>query len=276
MSAVLDPTTLRIASELARYRPLLDAARRSGADETETLALVECLLCDVFGYDHDTQISAEVLDRGTCNDLALQLGGRPTLLIEAQPAGRPFGAERLARAVEHATAQGCEWLALTDSAFWQVYRVDFGGPIEPDRVLEFDLLEVDITREAALEPLRLFTRESWQEGWLAEWCVARRLHTRHAIAAALLTEPVLRAIRRELCRVTPELEIDTDEIALTLCCEVLAPETLLGANAEDARSLLRRATPVGEWAIDDEAPAALAAASATEFELREAPGEICS
>lgn len=275
MTAIIDPTAFRLAVGLERYRPLLIAARACGADEAATRVLVEDLLADVFGYDKYTQMSAEYLERGACCDLALQLGGTAAMLIEVRAAGTRVGDAQRERAIDHAVAQGCPWVALTNGAQWQVYRIEFAEPLKVEPVVEFDLLELDPNLPADLEKALLLTREGWYEGRLPGYDLAHRVRTRHALAAALLTDPVLRAIQRQLSRAAPHADINIDEIALMLCVDVLNPEPLLGPDAEDARRLLGctwfpRAGVMGTPLTRPDAPAP------SDYALRESPGEICS
>jgi hypothetical protein len=271
----IDPTILRIATELERYRPLLAVAQARCAGTAETLVLVEDLLADVFGYDKGAEISAEYLERGACCDLALQFGGSPALLIETQPAGRPLAGADLARALDHAASQGCEWLALTNAIEWRVYHIPVNGPLDPELVLELDLLALDPTSLDDLEEVAVFARESWDLGRLEDYRIEHRAGDRHALAAALLTEPVLAAIRREILAVAPRSTISLDEIALTLCTEVLNPEVLLADRAESARKLMGRGWLPRSHA-DALAPVAATWNTEDEYALRESPGDICS
>lgn len=277
MSAMIDPVMFRLAIGLERYQPILATARAARFDEGRTRLVVEDFVADVLGFDRNTQVSAEYLEHGACCDLALQFGGAPAMLIEVRPAASNLDDVQTERASRHAVDQGCSWFALTNGVVWQIHRIDYGFSLTTERVVEIDLLALDPHDPDDLDRLNLLTREGWQDGRLAAYNLEQRANSPHAIAATLLTEPVLRAIRHQLEHAAPGTHFALDEIALTLCTEILAPEVLLGDPAEDARRLVG-CTWFPRAGASCRAPLTrpYAPAPSSDWALRESPGDICS
>jgi hypothetical protein len=276
MSALIDPVMFRLAIGLERYAPLFNAARAARYDEGRTRLLVEDFLADVLGFDRNTQLSAEYLEHGACCDLALQFGGAPAMLIEVRPAGSSLDGIDTDRACRHAVDQGCSWFALTNGSVWHIHRIDYGFALTTERVLDLDLLALDPHDPEDLDQLALLTREGWLEGRLAAFDLEQRARSPHAVAASLLTEPVLRAVQRQLERAAPGAVFELDEIALTLCTEILSPEVLLGDPAEDARRLVG-CTWFPRAGVAHRVPLTRPYAPApSDYDLRESPGDICS
>ena len=47
------------------------------------------------------------------------------------------------QAVDYASNQGTEWVALTNGMVWRVYKVIFGKPIERELVVDLDLSKLN-------------------------------------------------------------------------------------------------------------------------------------
>jgi hypothetical protein len=268
MIAMPDKVARRIAAGLRKFQPILAASRSRRPSEADAYALTEDLLAEVFGYDKYTQISCECMDGGACRDLAVTLNGAIAMLIEVKAAGQALTEPFLEHALEHAVSEGCEWLVLTNASLWRVYKLSFSETVEHERVLEFDLEHLHPRSEADLALAFTLTREGWNAGRLAEIHAQRQALGRYALAALVLTEPVLGAIHDALRRIAPRLSVRNDEIALLLREQVVRPELLEGSRAQAAHELVHRKR-VRTHRVGD-----VAVAAAIPLELPPAPRPI--
>lgn len=231
----------RIAAGLKRFQPILDSARARDANESDTVIIIMDLLSEIFGYDKYSEITSEHAVRGTFCDLAIKIDGALALLIEVKAIGADLKDQHVKQAVDYATNQGCEWVALTNGTVWRAYKVSFTKPINQELVVEFNLCALNPRREDDLGLIWLLCKEGWQKARLGEFFEQRQALSRFTIGALLVSESVLTVLRRELRRTSPEAKIDERQIRDVLISEVLRREVLEGEKAESARRLIGRA-----------------------------------
>jgi predicted type IV restriction endonuclease len=233
--------TERISAGLKRFQPILVAAKSRDVNESDTVVIVTDLLQEIFGYDKYTEITSEYMIRGTYCDLAVKLDGVVALLIEVKAIGLDVKEQFVKQAVDYAANAGVEWVALTNGAVWQVYKVGFGKPIQHELVVDFDLVAMNPRKDEHIELLGLLAKEGWQRANLGEYHTQRQALSRFTLGALILSEPVLDFLRRQLKRLSPNVRLDTDEIKAALGADVLKRDVLEGEQANAARRQVARA-----------------------------------
>jgi len=233
--------TERISAELKRFQPILVAAKSRDVNESDTVVIVTDLLQEIFGYDKYTEITSEYMIRGTYCDLAVKLDGVLALLIEVKAIGLDVKEQFVKQAVDYAANAGVEWVALTNGAVWQVYKVGFGKPIQHELVVDFDLVAMNPRKDEHIELLGLLAKEGWQRANLGEYHTQRQALSRFTLGALILSDPVLDFLRRQLKRLSPNVRLDTDEIKAALGADVLKRDVLEGEQANAARRQVARA-----------------------------------
>jgi hypothetical protein len=235
MASISNKVASRLTAGIKRFQPVLIAAKARDVNESDTVIIVTDMLAEVFGYDKYSEITSELCIRGTFCDLALKLDGKLRLLMEVKAIGSELKDSHVKQAVDYAANQGIEWVALTNSIQWRIYRVTFGQPIGQDLVEEFDFLTLSGKTNAHLESLYLLTKEGQTRSVLEEYHAQRQAMSRFFLGAMLLSDPVLAVVRRELRRMSPDVKIEVEEIRLALTEEVLKRDVLEGERADDAR-----------------------------------------
>ncbi len=235
MANISSKVATRIAAGLKRYQPVVDAAKSRDVNESDTVIIITDMLSEVFGYEKYSEITSEFAIRGTYCDLATKLDGKVQCLIEVKAAGLELKDSHTKQAVDYAANQGIEWVVLTNSSVWKVYKVTFTKPIGQELVVEFDLLALNGKRSEDIEMLYLLAKEGVQRSALGDYDAQRQALNRFCLGAVLLSEPVLNVVRRELRRISPDVKIDNDQIQAVLAQEVLKREVLEGEKADGAR-----------------------------------------
>jgi len=231
----------RMTTCLKRFQPILSSAKARDCNESDTVVIVTDLLSELFGHDKYSAITSEHAIRGTFCDLAIRVAATIRMIVEVKAIGTDFRDAHVKQAVDYAANQGVEWVVLTNGARWRIYRVTFGKPIDCRQVAEIDLLEVRPTDTSSLELLYLLTREGLERNALDEYVRYHEATSRHVVAAILLSDEVLKCIRRELRRVNPDIKMDTEELRDKLLLEVLRRETTEGEEADQARRTVSKA-----------------------------------
>ena len=224
----------RIKDGLKRFAPILVAQRDRDVSEADTVTVVKDILSDVLGYDKYLEVTSEHAIRGTYCDLAIKLEGKLRLLIEVKAIGIQLAEKHTKQAVDYATNQGLDWVALTNGIRWMLYRIHFKKPIEAKLVAEFDLLATDLKSESDLEKVYLI------RGAVVEFSEKQSATSKYLIAALLLhDEDVLTGIRRELRKVTGIL-VEPGVIAEVLRNDIIKREALEGEEAtQSERRILK-------------------------------------
>ena len=241
MSKIPNKVETRIKEALKRFKPVVEQAKARDIGEADTSTLVKDILADLFGYDKYADITAEYQIKGTFCDLALKVDGKLALLIEVKAIGLELKEGFIKQAVDYAANQGVEWVILTNSVNWQVYRIGFGKPISSELLMSLNFLALDPKSQVDIDSLYLLSREAQGTSLLDEYHEQKQALSKYCIGALLLTEPVLTVIRRELKRLSPDVRIEIEEIQTVLAHEVIKRDVLEGDKASEANKKIARA-----------------------------------
>jgi len=231
----------RLSAGLKRFKPVLESAKTRDVNESDTSMIVTDMLADVFGFDKYNDITREYAIRGTYCDLATKIDGKLQTLIEVKAIGVSLRENHIKQAVDYAANQGVEWVVLTNGQMWKVFSVSFSKPISADLVLELDMLALNHNDDDVQEDLFLLSKEGVQRSGLDAYNDQLRVRSRFNLAALILSDPILHAIRRELKRLSPDVRISVDEIREALVHEVIKRDTIEGDKAAEAQKLVNRA-----------------------------------
>jgi hypothetical protein len=230
----------RVVSGIRRYQQVFAAAKKRDVSESDTAVIIADFLADVLGYEKYVEITTEFAIRGTYCDLAIKLNGTLCCLIEVKAIGVELKDQHVKQAVDYAANQGSEWVVLTNGAVWRVYRVEFAQPIGFTLVAEIDLLNTPPRDIAMIECFESMCREGFTKDRLTEFFEQRQATSRYALAAALVSEPMVKQLRRELRRVFPGVRIDEGFLEQQLKTEVLKRELVDGDQATAAAAMLKK------------------------------------
>jgi predicted type IV restriction endonuclease len=231
----------RLIAGIKRFQPVLTLAKSKDVNESDTVSILNDMLGEVFGYDKYFEVTSEFAVRGTYCDLAVKLDGKVTVLIEAKAIGGELKDQHVKQAIDYAANQGVDWVVLTNSIQWRIYKVIFGKPINQDLVCEFDFLKLEAKNDEHLQFLFLLTKEGWSKSAVVEFNEQKQALSRFFIGASILSETVLAAIRRELKKVSPDVRIETDQIRDVILAEVIKREVVEGEKFVAAEKALTRA-----------------------------------
>jgi hypothetical protein len=231
----------RLKSGIKAFHSVVESARSRDVNESDTVIIVTDMLSLVFGYDKYSEITSEFCIRGTYCDLATKLNGKIQALIEVKAAGSELKDAHARQVVDYAAKAGVEWVVLTNAVKWRVYKVLFNKPIDFELVLEFDLVELNPKKDEDIERLFLLAKEGWDKSALEEFDTQRQALNRFGLAAVLISDPILKLVRRQLKSISPDVRVEVEEIRNVLLLEVLKRDVLEGERAEEAQKKITRA-----------------------------------
>ena len=222
----------RLRAGLRCFRPVLKAAKERDASRADTATLALDLLSDLFGFDRYSEVTSELDNREAVYDFAIHSGDSVAMLVRVSPICSAPDDRYLLATAQHALLHGVEWIVLTNGIGWQVHHVENTGKTRPETpiVLAFDLSHMQPGRDSHIETLFLMTREGHKSAGLNHFRLRLEVTNRNYLGAMMLSDPVVAAVRRELRKLNPGLQITPLEIRENLAKGVLRPD--VAANSE--------------------------------------------
>lgn len=243
MSNVPSKVADRLRAGIKKFQKVVAEARTHDAAEADTVTIVTDMLAEGFGYDKYTMITSEFAIKSTYCDLAIKSdkdSSKLLALIEVKAVGLDLKETHTRQAVQYAATQGVDWVVLTNATRWQIYKVVFEKPVDQELVVEFDVSTLNPRQDRDIELLYLLCSEGWAKSALGEYEAYREALSKFCLAAMVVSEPVVKAIRRELRRACPDVKVSTDDIRQALQADVLKREVVEGDKADAARKRVAR------------------------------------
>ena len=152
----------RIRSGATKFRKVLDIARNRDLNESDTVAIINDMLSEMFGYAKYLEITGDLIIRGTYCALAIRLNGKfeNGFLIECKRMGEMLTEEHMSQAANC----GIQWVVLTNGIEWRLYRIRFEQPVGWDLVVSFSFESSDAKCEQDLEKLFCLCKEGVKKG----------------------------------------------------------------------------------------------------------------
>lgn len=241
MATIPTSVTKRFTASIPKFKKILDQARERDVNESDTVTIITDLLEEVFGFDKYNEITREYAIQGTFCDLAIKTNKKIEYLIEVKAIGIDLKDSHLRQAVNYAAQEGIRWVVLTNGILWQVHRVSLETKVTSTKLLEFNFTELNHRKKEDHEILFLLCKRGVNKDLIDEFYEYRQSVNRYTIAALIMTEPVVSAIRRELRKLKSGTKVTTDEIQELLIHEVLKRDVIESDAAIEASKNVQRA-----------------------------------
>jgi len=249
--AISQKVNNRISEGLKKLQPLVASAKARDINESDTVVLLIGILADALGYDRYSEITTEKAIKGTFCDLAIKMDGKIHILIEVKAVGVDLKDIHVKQAVDYAANDGIDWVILTNSVTWRIYKILFTKPIQNILVCEFDLLNLKAKDADDIEKLALLSREATSKSVLEDYFTQKQATSKFMLGNLLFEETVLNLLRKELKQVYPNIKTSNDEISKVLKNEVLKREIVEGEEALEARKKIAKANRKAEKARNE-------------------------
>lgn len=241
----------RVKGELKKYQKVLESAKARDINESDTVIIVNDILSDVMGYDKYSEITTELLIRGTFCDIAVKVDEKVQFLIEVKAIGLELKDSHIRQAVGYATREGIDWVVLTNGVIWQVYKLTFGKPVEYEMVFDFDFLNISHKEQADLEKIYLLSKEGLAKSAIEEFQLLQQAVNRFTIAAMIQSDAVTDVIHREIRKIHKGLKIDKAQIAEIIRNEVIKRDILQDDKTSKEEKLITKKHLKKEKKVDE-------------------------
>lgn len=244
MATISAKVKKRLVDGIKRFKPIVAKAHDKDVNESDTVAIIMDILSEVFGYDKYSEITSEFAIKKTYCDLALKINGQPRVLLEAKAAGLNLKEQHIRQAVDYGSNSGIEWVILTNSVQWMVYRIIFGKPVVSELVYDFDFANINTKKESDLELLYYLTKEAMSKagkGSLDEFHCHKQVVNKFVVAQTLLSDPVLDSVRKTLKKVSPDAKCTNEELYRIVIDEIIKRDVLDDEKTPVAKKMISKA-----------------------------------
>ena len=230
----------RYQTTLKPFQAVAISHKQRDVSEADTVTLIKDILADTFGYNKYTELTSEQQIRGTFCDLAVKIDGKIKILIEVKSAALELNDNHLRQAINYGANEGIEWIILTNSVEWRVFRIQFTQPINYEEITRFNLTELNPKNEDDQQKMYLLSREGLDVSAMEAFHIETQTINRHTIGQLVLSEPVVKAIQREFKRLFPSVKLDPSKINDLLFNEVLKRDVVEGDKAKETATKIKK------------------------------------
>jgi predicted type IV restriction endonuclease len=242
MAVYQDKARTRIKSVLRKYAGIIAKARAANANEADTRTIVAAVVSEMLGWDQFEHLTGEFRVKGNYADYIIRgESGEPFAVIEVKGVGSRLSAKHLYQAVTYAANEGIDWAILTNADEWILYRVLFNKPISQDEVLRVSITDADLKPTQKADLFYLLSHEAPRKAELDAYYVRKTALCGSNLASAMLSPPVMRALRAEMRKTTGHL-VSVEDLATALIDQVIRPE----AQDSDLARLVKRASALSK------------------------------
>ncbi len=231
MSGIPKKVADRFQAAMPKFQKVVQIAKDRDLNESDTVSILNDILAEVFGYDKYLEVTSELMIRGTYCDLALRVEDKLQFLIEAKAVGIELKDNHIKQAIDYGANKGIQWVVLTNSIDWRIYRIRFEQPINFDLVCSFNFLNLNGKSEKDQEILFILCKEGLAKTAREDYFEVVQNVNRYVIGHLLLGEVILCDIRKELRKLSEGLRVEEEIIENILRNEVLKREVLEGEES---------------------------------------------
>ena len=231
----------RIKTGVTKFKKVLEAARNRDLNESDTVAIITDMLAEVFGYEKYSEITSELMIRGTFCDLAIRINDsfEKGFLIECKRVGIELKEDHMRQAVNYGVNKGIQWVVLTNGVEWRLYRLKFEKPVTWDLVARFSWETIDVRCEQEMEKVFCLCKEGVEKNARDELFEKVQCVNRFVIGQLILQEPVVSILRKELRKMADGILVEPDEVEKILRTGVLRGD-LMSEDEPEVQSAVHR------------------------------------
>jgi len=241
MFTVSKKVTERINSSLKVFQKILETQKSRDISEADTVTLVKDILGDTLGFDKYIELTGEYQIKGTFCDLAVKIDGKVKFLIEVKAIGTDLKTNHIQQALNYGVNQGIEWIVLTNSIDWRLYKIKFGQPVESEEITSFNLLTINTKNDDDLKKIFLLCREGLSLNAMDVFHQHAQTMNKFTISIIIQSEPILTSIRKEIRKIFPGLKVENDDIQKVLLNDILKRDVMEGDKFEENKTRVKKA-----------------------------------
>jgi len=228
--------TKRVQENLKKYQDIVTGIKKNDANEADTVRVVAGILESILGYNRFTEVTSEYAIGGNFCDLAI-IDDRKKIkfLIEVKAVSSLLKENHVKQAVDYGANAGVNWVILTNSEKWMVYRLKFGKPIDKELVYEFNILSMSHKSNKDLELLHAISKEGDEKCVIDDFYSTIQAKSKYIIGNLLNSEEVYANVRKNLKILFENIKITDEEIGEIITSEIMKREIVDSDESKKAR-----------------------------------------
>jgi hypothetical protein len=230
----------RISQEVKKLQATVADARKRDINESDTALIVADVLSNILGYKKLDEITTEYAIRGSFADLAVRVGNDMRFLVEVKAVNIELKETHVTQVVNYAANLPADWVILTNTARWQIYKVNFNKPIDRTLVLDLDLCAASPRDDDVRELFGSLSKEVFTSSSMSQMFQAKQAMSKYTVAALLLCDPIVALVRREMRKMVDGINPDIDEIRAIILDQVIKRELTETEEAKIAEKAVRK------------------------------------
>lgn len=231
----------RIQDGIKKFKPIVTKIKNADVNESDTVTVIVDMLSYILGYDKYNEITSEYAIRKSYCDLAVRIENKLNFLIEVKAVGITLKNDHIKQAVDYGSNEGVDWVILTNSENWKIYKMIFAKPIEKELVYEFNITDLSSAKASDIEMLYYLSKEGMEKKAIGTFYEQKRTMNKYSVGQAILTDEVINSIKKVLKKVSPDVKVDNSLISDVLRKEVLKREVLDEPQAVEANKIITKA-----------------------------------
>jgi hypothetical protein len=226
----------RLNENLRKYQSIIAQIKKKDANESDTVTVITDVLQDIFGYDKYSDITSEYAIKGTYCDLAiLDSHKKIRFLIEVKAISVVLNDNHIKQALDYGANAGVNWVLLTNSETWMLYKIKFGKPIDKELVSEFNLLSINPKIDKELESLFVISKDGQEKSIIEDFYPNIQVKNKFIIGCLLNSNEVYSLIRRTMKKLFAEVKISEQEISDIIINDIIKREIVDSDESKKAK-----------------------------------------
>ena len=240
MPKIPSKATKRIHSVLKKFQNVITQAQARDINESDTVTIIVDSLHHIFGFDKFSEITSEYAIRNSFCDLVVKVDEKIIFLLEAKSINTELKEKHIKQAVDYGANQGIEWVVLTNSIVWKVFKIGFTKPLTFQEITNFNLLEVNLKNDDSIDSVGILSRESFATSQLEKLHSRNRTLNRYTIGAILMSDDLISKIKKSLRQIEPDTRFHEEDIKRIIASEVIRREILEDDEGKSAERMIKR------------------------------------
>lgn len=240
MPKIPSKATKRISSVLKKFQNVITQAQARDINESDTVTIIVDSLHYIFGFDKFSEITSEYAIRNSFCDLVVKVDEKILFLLEVKSINTELKEKHIKQAVDYGANKGVEWVVLTNSIVWKVFKIEFTKPLTFQEITKFNLLEVNLKDDDSIDSIGILSRESLLTGQLEKLHSRNQTLNRYTIGAILMSDYVISKIRKSLRQIEPNTRYHEEDIKRILANDVIKREVLEDDEGKSAERMIKR------------------------------------
>ncbi len=232
----------RFMNTTPKFQKILNEAFTRQKKEEVIRTIVSDMIAEILGYDKYNDLIFDMIDSEKKRDLVVTLDGKAIYPVEIVSIGSELKEGLLRETKILALDKDLDWAVLTNGIEWQIYRVDPNAALSMELAFQLNFLKMDLRSPDEQYLLYLLSKEGFRKNAIDAYYQRLQIVNPYTVSVLLQADWVAERIAGKLKQLSPNLLIETDEIAEIITTKLLREEVTTGKAFNKAKFFIQQLT----------------------------------